>query len=217
MEELQNLQEQISSLEPEESSRRRSRIHRMLARLAPGRATTLAAVSRPDGTVSTNLHETAQLIRNRRRAVFTARPRDGHLRQRLLSELAAGMPTLPGQENPGWRERRRDVRRAVDAAPSSAAEPDGIPFVAWKRLGLLAVDILHGALKSVMQEGAVDAVERDFGPDFNASPLVFIPKKPAGHTGECAPFFPPLDSRPINIVNCENRIFASAVRLRLEP
>ncbi len=63
---------------------------------------------------------------------------------------------------------------------------------------------------------AVEAVARDSGPDFNASLMVLTPKKSAEHTGEGTPFYSPSNMRPI-IVNCENRILANTVRLRLEP
>eukprot|EP00959_Pyramimonas_sp_CCMP1952_P368343 7715802-Pyramimonas_sp.AAC.1 len=47
--------------------------------------------------------------------------------------------------------------------------------------------------------------------------MVFLPKAPSGHEDGVGDFFDPGDTRPLNIVNCDNRILANAVRKRIEP
>ena len=45
----------------------------------------------------------------------------------------------------------------------------------------------------------------------------FIPKSLSGEDKTLGRFFDPGDARPLNVVNSENRLMASAARLRLEP
>ena len=68
-------------------------------------------------------------------------------------------------------------------AGSSSPGPDGIPYSAWKRLGPLAVDVLHMALEELSAEQGQEALLEAFPLDlagntgFNEATMVFIPKK----------------------------------------
>ena len=55
------------------------------------------------------------------------------------------------------------------------------------------------------------------GHGFNAGILCLLPKKPAGVCPELGEFFDPSDTRPLCIVNAENRLLANAVRYKAEP
>jgi len=46
--------------------------------------------------------------------------------------------------------------------------------------------------------------------------MVFLPKKSSGNH-EGVDFYEPANTRPLSIVNCDNRLMASAMRLRIEP
>ena len=176
------------------------------------------AVCLPDGTVTTAPEDMAAALRGHWAEVFSARPRDEPLLQQWLEEERATRTTpLSPATDPRWRVRRRDVRRALKLAPASAPGPDGIPFAAWRRLDHLAVDVLHVSMQALLSESAAQTMLQDYGDDFNASLLVFIPKKPTMHTEEHGPVFAAADVRPINVVNCDNRLLANAVRLRIEP
>ena len=75
------------------------------------------------------------------------------------------------------------MRRAISMAGSSSPGPDGIPYSAWKRLGPLAVDVLHMALEELSAEQGQEALLEAFPLDlagntgFNEATMVFIPKK----------------------------------------
>jgi len=53
--------------------------------------------------------------------------------------------------------------------------------------------------------------------DFNASLLMFLPKKSSGVTDVGLEIYNCGDVRPLNITNCDNRLLASAVRVAIEP
>ena len=54
-------------------------------------------------------------------------------------------------------------------------------------------------------------------PDFNCNIMVLLPKKASGLDGEGNEYFDPVNTRPLNICNTDNRLIANAVRLRIEP
>ena len=215
---LTELHSQSDKMEAHELKARRGRIHKLLTQLSPGCSSALVAVCLPDGTVTTAPEDMAAALRGHWSEVFKARPRDEPLLQQWLADERAELsPPLSPATDPRWRIRRRDIRKALDIAPSSAPGPDGIPFAAWKRLDHLAVDVLHGAMQALLKDTATQDMLQDYGEDFNASLLVFIPKKPTMHTVEHGPVFSAADVRPINVVNCDNRLLANAMRLRIEP
>ena len=81
--------------------------------------------------------------------------------------------------------------------------------------------LIHNVLLSAMEPGAEDRIDEaiqahgDLG-DYNLATMVFLPKKPSGRTGE-QEFYDPAATRPLSIVNSDNRIAASAMRLAWEP
>ena len=58
---------------------------------------------------------------------------------------------------------------------------------------------------------------RDVPKDFNASFLCCLPKKPSGHDPVEGDYFKPSATRPLSLVNTDNRLVAGAFRLLLEP
>ena len=124
-------------------------------------------------------------------------------------------------EDDKWTIRPRHVKRALDLAGRSAPGPDGIPFSAYKRLGLLGQNVLFHALIDLTKEGAekelaVHLSGTDGHCTFNDSLMVFLPKKATGCLAG-REYFAPADTRPLSIVNADNRLMASAIRLLMEP
>jgi hypothetical protein len=102
--------------------------------------------------------------------------------------------------------------------------PDGIPSSAYKQLGNLAVDLLHGVFEALSGRDAEDMlVEAYKGMTlsethaFNQSILCCLPKKPSGQNDSVGQYYHPGATRPLNISNVESRLLASAARLAWEP
>eukprot|EP00959_Pyramimonas_sp_CCMP1952_P230624 4821498-Pyramimonas_sp.AAC.1 len=51
---------------------------------------------------------------------------------------------------------------------------------------------------------------RQYYPGFNESLFFFLPKEAAGVTESGALVFTPSGMRPLNVTNCDNRLYASA-------
>jgi hypothetical protein len=226
---LQDLHRDLPTMSEEEARTRRHRNMQTLRRLAPGRGTALAAVQAADGSVVTEPAAMAAALRQHWSSVFVPRRCNRALLQQWLRE---DIPLQPGTAHasgltppadPRWAIRRSDVRRAVDASPNSAPGPDGIPFLAWRQLGGLGVDVLHAAMQDITAEGGVGRLERFYstpevpGQTFNSSLMVFLPKAVSGNDPSAGDYCSPADTRPLNLVNCDNRLLANAARIRAEP
>ena len=53
--------------------------------------------------------------------------------------------------------------------------------------------------------------------DFNTSFICCLPKKPSGHDSIVGDFYAPKATRPLSLINTDNRLMASAARIRVEP
>ena len=110
----------------------------------------------------------------------------------------------------------------MELAGESAPGPDGIPYAAWQKLGVLGVDNLTAVAKELCGPTASQALLEAFPLDvegitaFNAGVMVFIPRK-VPQKQEGREFHAPGDSRPLTIVNIDNRLIANAMLLRIEP
>ena len=115
------------------------------------------------------------------------------------------------------------MQRVIRSSGNTMPGPDGIPFLAWRRLRSLGVDALTRVAWALEQEMAPHLLTAAYWDEecpaehgYNLSTLVCLPKKAAGnvegmglyYTGDC--------TRPLSIVNCDNRLVANAVRHRWE-
>ncbi|MBM3946426.1 MAG: hypothetical protein FJ315_03360, partial [SAR202 cluster bacterium] len=226
---LQELHSQKHALADEVFSRRKDSLARRLKQLAPGRsASTLSAVSDSRGVVHTDGVGMADALRDHWQRQFAAKPSCSRTRAAWLRDDRASPEGLhhalaPFLGESRWRVRRCDVAKAINRATCSAPGPDGIPYLAWQRLGDLGVSVLHEALDALMAEDGREALLEAFPLDsdgnspFNEALLVMIPKKASATTEHGAPLYEPCDVRPLSVVNTDNRLLANAVRLRVEP
>ena len=134
---------------------------------------------------------------------------------------------LPRQAVPSeawkWRVRRCDVEQAIRAAGDTSPGPDGIPFAAWRSIKGLGVSILLGVARQLEREDAPEALQQAYADEseigthgYNLGTLVCLPKAPTGEDPELGTYFRAADTRPLSIVNCDNRIVANSMRLRWE-
>ncbi|CAK0894134.1 unnamed protein product, partial [Prorocentrum cordatum] len=153
VEELQRFSDDLPSLDAGEAAVRRGRNWRLISRLAPGRCQSIQAVMDPAGAVRIEPAAIAQALRDHWGEVFKARPLSRSLRRRWLG------------------------------ADRRARGPDGLPFVAWKRLGPLAVDVLFAVHEQLSSPDAEESIQRDC-PGYNDSLMVFLPKTPTSESDD---------------------------------
>ena len=129
------------------------------------------------------------------------------------------LPTHAG----AWRVRRKDVEGALRHSGNSAPGPDGIPFKAWRALGPLGVSILHATascLEGVDAQRLLIEAYKDCTDDgthqYNYNTMVCLPKKSTSTTQDGTEAYTTNNTRPLSIVNCDNRIVAAAARIRWE-
>ena len=122
-----------------------------------------------------------------------------------------------------WEVTHQDIEQALEISSNTKPGPDSIPYGAWRALGKLAVDILYDVTSTLSQASAPDLLREayedettDGQHDFNLSTLICLPKKPTGHDDEAGTYFSPGNTRPLSIVNTDNRLIANAARLRWE-
>ena len=129
---------------------------------------------------------------------------------------------LPSKRSTLWKIRRKDVEDAIKAPSKTMPGPDGIPYKAWQVLGPLGIDLLYEATKALgsddgarmLQEAEIASDEK--GHTFNLALLCCLPKKPIGIDPILGEFYSPASTRPLAIVNTDNRLIASAMRRRWE-
>ena len=130
---------------------------------------------------------------------------------------------LPPQDSALWRIRRCDVKSAIIRSGNTMPGPDGIPYLAWRRLGKLGVEVLYVSAEALMQGDACmklcHAASGSHGDshDFNLGILCCPPKKVTGSDPNVGDYHDASATRPLSIVNTDNRIIANAARIRWEP
>ena len=131
---------------------------------------------------------------------------------------------LPRMASRSWKVSRKIVRAAIKFARNSMPGPDGIPAAAYKALHDIAADIFFDSISALSSaEGPsflVAAYADRCGAgkhDFNLSLLCCLPKKPVGTDPDHGDYYSGENTRPLALVNVDNRIIASAARFAWEP
>ena len=125
---------------------------------------------------------------------------------------------LPAAESGQWEIRRKDLVRAIATSKNSAPGPDGLPYKVWRELGGLGVDILWDAMQELHELNAIATLHEAIGEDhsFNAGIMACLPKTAIGQTDEGEDIYDASSTRPLSIVNTDNRLMCSAARIRWE-
>ena len=230
LEEIRDLQAQQPSLSDQQKTNRHQGIATKLRRLRPGASAALSSVQDLTGKICTEPGDIARALADHWSTTFQGQQVDIPMLEAWLRETLPNAdrpdptdPTaLPPADSPLWQIRRRDIARAVRLSGNSAPGPDGIPYAAWRKMGQRGIDILWDMTRALTQPDATEALGSAYkdealgSHDFNLGILCCLPKRPSGNTEEGTPFYAPANTRPLSIVNCDNRLIASAARIRWE-
>ena len=137
-----------------------------------------------------------------------------HGNQSLAGEAQNGTTraALP-RDARAWKVSRKDIEKALRCSGNSSPGPDGISFAIWRACKGLASSILLDVANELEEDHAerdmIDAYADESAEgehDFNLSTLVCLPKTPTGEDVELGVYHAPADTRPLSIVNCDNRL-----------
>ena len=182
-----------------------------------------------EGNITTSPSEIAEILKNHWGGVFKKKQVDTAALQIWMEDLfnrdekGLFLTGLPAHGCGSWRIKEKAVSLAIKLARNTMPGPDGIPAAAYKQVPI-AVKIFHAvATRMGTPNGATEVVEAysdrcaEDSHDFNASLLCCLPKKAAGTDAEHGDFFIGDSTRPLALVNTDNRIIASAARITWEP
>ena len=216
--------------EPDERTRRKENILRKLSRLSPGETSNINAMRDKHGQITTTPAEIAQILREHWKGVFTEKQVELTALQVWMEELfirdehGLFLTGLPAIGSGRWIIQRKAITKAIATARDSMPGPDGIPAAAYKRLGQFATDILYEVSVSLCSHDGIAQLASAYSDrcpqemhDFNKSLLCCLPKKVAGTDPIMGDFYSGDTTRPLALVNTDNRILASAARISWEP
>ena len=222
LEEMRRAQAEEGEVSEDITRNRKAKLQVRLQRLKPGSCNSIAAMLCADGNLVTDAKEIALELHRHWHQIFQAKPMDEELLQNWFQEeLQRGCAFDASDDD--FKINLQDLQKAIKNAPATMPGPDGIPYLAWKRLGVLGADCLFHAATALNRDGAGERLtkaDRSSGEgkhDFNIGNMVFLPKKTAGCDPNLGDFDTASDTRPLVLVNTDNRIIAGAVRSKLEP
>ena len=103
-----------------------------------------------------------------------------------------------------WEVEKTCLEDILKHPKSSSPGPDGIPFTAYSTVHDISLSVLWGCTQDILEGNPPPD-------DFNFATLVLLPKKPTTEV-DGTKWFSPKDTRPISIVNADNRIIANVFR-----
>ena len=184
--------------------RKKEQIDKKFSKLVPGASSSICCISAGGGKILTDDEDIANVMAKHWEGVLTSSPIDHDLLQVWLEDLER----LP--EDVCWEPEEESMKVAVGCATESSPGPDGIPYRAYK-IFPGAAHILFKVAILMLSVGDVCL------PDgFNSAFLCCLPKKPSFTDPRLGPVFTAEGTRPLSIVNTDNRLIASFFRIHLE-
>jgi len=222
--ELTALQGNAELLDPQVKARKKENILTRIKRLLPGSLGGLNAMRNEAGEITTDPKAIASILDLHWSKVFSKRGIDDVLLQQWLREEFGEVGEAGLPEASRWKVTRKHIAKAIRMSGNSPPGPDKIPYKAWKALGELGVTILHDMAWEMQKDNSVELIitaydhpDHTGSHDFNTGLLCCLPKKATGVHEIHGEFYGAGDTRPLAIVNTDNRLIASAMRLAWEP
>ena len=206
MQELKN-----QKLDPTTYRMRKENLLVRLKRMMPGSTSGLNALEdAASGGICTEPRDMARLLTEHWGRVLTSKPISSHLLERWLQDLPQKLAPI---EDGRWLLTRDHVLESIGRSHETTPGPDGIPYKAFKKLGKYASEYLFDA--------AEDLQETQSCPDqlssFNHASLCCLPKSASHIDPVLGDIHSANLTRPLSIVNTDNRLIANAYRIMIEP
>ena len=197
-----------------------------MAKLKPGGTTQIRAIRGAQGSVETDPEEMAKALADHWQPTFAKKPTDKEDLGSWIQELRqqGALPNIcPNRgDQAKWRIRESDIKWAIKVCKNSAPGPDGIGASHWKAMGRYGVKTLFKAAQAMEQAAAekdIPEAYKDTGDGrnlYNRGTLFCIPKGDGEPTEAGGRVWAPADTRPLSVVDMDNRILALAFRRRWE-
>ena len=187
---------------------RKEHLDKRFKRLLPGSTCSLQGLLDDCGEFTTDPERMAQILTKHWGDVLSHKPVDEDLLSSWLQDVT---DKLPDPDEPVWQLLRQHMDDAIKFAHETAPGPDGIPYRAFKRFP---------GSSDVLYEAAVEMLKGDGdrpGAAFNYAFLCCLPKKPVRTDPLLGHLYDAKHTRPLSLVNTDNRLIASAFRIALEP
>ena len=130
-----------------------------------------------------------------------------------LRSWLGGISKLLDPSDPRWGVKLQHIVKAMDNTRDTSLGPDGMPFSAFKAVKDIASQALFDLALFL---GNRDSTKY-LSPDYKHAFLCCLPKKPSGRDSSDNDYFDAECTRPLSVVNTDNRIVASAYKQMLEP
>jgi hypothetical protein len=191
-------------------------VNRQLARLRSRPNTGLAALSTPDGHVTSRPDDMAEILREHWGGVFKARATDALEEKLWLDRIREQCrPSDARWHDPkSWAIRRRHIRKAIATSGHSAPGPDGIIYSAYAAVPDIASEVLFEVATAM--ESMSDAELLRWQPNFNLGLLCCLAKGDGELAADGRRHHTAGSTRPLAIVDTANRLLANAMRLAWE-
>ena len=210
---------------PDGKSSAKESVIRKLKRLLPGESSGINAMKNSAGATVTSPEEIAQVLKQHWKGVFKRKQVNTAALQIWMEELydkdsnGCFITGLPAKGDSRWIPTRKHLKSAIACSKNSMPGPDGIPALAYKILGPVAENILYDVVcclgkedhHALLREAYRDRCSGEMHA-FNDALLCCLPKKPCEIHPEFGEVYAGEDTRPLALVNTDNRIIASAAR-----
>ncbi|CAK0888681.1 unnamed protein product [Prorocentrum cordatum] len=220
---VDGLRKDLPLLSDSAAAARREGIAAKIRRLKPGGSAQVRAVRHWGGSIAASPESIAAALAAHWRHVFSGQDIDPTVLSNWLAEAAPAWARGPlPQAEASWAVTRADVAWAVRVAQNSAPGPDGMPISLWRRLGRLAVDVLHDAAAGLSSPAAAADIREAYQDDpegpgaFNLGMLCCIPKGAGEMDPAAGAVHSPGCARPLSLVGVANRLLAAAYKRRWE-
>ncbi|CAK0848639.1 unnamed protein product [Prorocentrum cordatum] len=199
------------------AAKARAKNNRLIFRLRPGRVSAVDCVLDEHGEARTTPEEMAATLRTHWGKVFQRRGVDDDMLAEWLDQDSDHRPLDQLGPFPprSFRLKKKHIREAIRRSSCSSPGPDGLSFLAWRRIESLAVEVLHEVFGDICSEDGLRRLH-EFAEDFNHSLLFFIPKGPPERLGSADMGHAVDKVRPLSVTNTDNRLLANAVRMVVE-
>ena len=123
-----------------------------------------------------------------------------------------------------WDVGKKDCIRAIKLQVHGTPGPDTITYRAWRNLGKIGIEVLWNTIKALNKDNASEELRKTYNEcgwqkgthAFNHAAIVCILKEPSGAFDNGYTWPSPENTRPLGMVNKDNRIIAAAVKNKWE-